>query len=179
MNFKHISPLLAASILGVSSVPAWGESELPTNLSFSCQVENGVPVTFVEAEGNKQSIFHWNNDSLSESIEPDFVCSDVALRLNNYAAMGYDMSNLGFIGSEQVGLPAICATQDTTSADCSVLLLTLAPTEAPSATARGFLSSIIDKALETDKVELNDRGFQSTVYPVNFWKLVLGRKLLK
>ena len=177
MSFKPLSPLLAVSVLAVSTVPAWGESEFPIDLSFSCQVENGIPVTVVQGEGSQQSIFHWDSANLPESIDSEVVCNEVAIKLDSHVVTESDMTNLKFIGSQQGGLPAICATQD--ARECSVLLLTLAPTEKPPETARLFLSSIIDKDLTADRVELNDRGFQSTVYPANLWTLVLGRKFLK
>ena len=177
MSFKYVSSLLATSVLAITAVPAWGEAELPLDLSFSCQVKNGVPVTVVQGQGNQQPIFHWNNNNLPESIDSEFACNKVAQRLDYHAATGYDMTNLSFIGSQQGGLPAICATKD--SRDCSVLLLTLAPTEKPQESARLLLSSIIDKDLSANKVELTDRGLQSTVYPVSFLELFLGRKFLK
>ena len=177
MNFKHLSSLVAFSVLGLNSSPALGESGLPSNLSFSCQIKNGVPVTVVEGEGNQQAIFHWDSGNLPESIDSQVVCSEVALKLEAHAAMGYDMTSLRFISSQQGGLPAICATQDNTQ--CNLLLLTLAPTVEPQQTAKLLLSSIIDKDLTVDKLELNDRGFQSTGYEVNFFTLLLGRKFLK
>ncbi len=177
MSFKYLSSLLATSVLAVTAVPAWAEAELSLDLSFSCQVQNEVPVTLVQAQGNQQPIFHWNNNNLPESIDSELACNEVAQRLDYHAARGYDMTNLSFIGSQQGGLPAICATQD--SRDCSILLLTLAPTEKPQESARLLLSSIIDKDLSANKIELNDRGLQSTVYPVSIFQLIFGRKLLK
>ncbi len=180
MSLKHLSSLVAFSVIGLNSAPVLAESQLPSGLNFYCQVENGVPVTVVEAEGNQQAIFHWDRNNLNnlpESMDSEVICSEVASKLETHAATGYDMTGLRFISSQQGGLPAICATQEAT--ECSLLLLTLAPTVEPQQTARLFLSSIIDKDLALNKLEFNDRGFQSTSYPVDFWALVLGRKFLK
>ncbi len=170
MNLKHLSSLVAFSVLGLNSAPALAESGLPSGLNFSCQIKNGVPVTVVEGEGSQQPIFHWDSGNLPESIDSQVVCSEVALKLEEHAATGSDMTSLRFISSQQGGLPAICATQD--ARECSLLLLTLAPTVEPQQTARLFLSSIIDKDLTVDKLEFNDRGFQSTSYHVSIWDLL-------
>ena len=177
MNFKHLSPLLAFGVFGLSSTPVLGESGLASGLNFSCQIRDGIHVTLVEGEGNQQSIFHWDSQKLPESMDSEVICSEVALKLSAHAATAYDMNNLRFISSQQGGLPAICATQEPT--ECSVLLLTLAPTKDPQLTSELLLSSIIDKDLTVDKIELNDRGFQSTGYRVDFWTLLLGRKFIK
>ena len=130
-----------------------------------------------EGQGLQQSIFHWNSNQLPEAMDSETVCHDVALKLEEYNAQGYNLNNLRFISSQQGGLPAICATEDLQ--ECSILLLTLAPTEEPRLTSRLLLSSIIDKDLTVNKVELNDRGFQSTAYKASFFDLVFGRKFLK
>ncbi len=177
MNIKHSLSLVAFSVLGLNSAPALAESELPSDLSFSCQVKNGVPVTVVEGQGNQQPIFHWDRGNLPQSMDSQVVCNEVALKLDAHAATGSDMTSLKFISSQQGGLPAICATHE--DRECSLLLLTLNPTVEPQQTARLLLSSIIDKDLTVDKLELSDRGFQSTSYKVTLWDLLLGRKFLK
>ncbi len=180
MKFKHISPLLIAGIVGVNSVPALGESEAPLDLSFSCQIDNGVPVTVVQGQESQQSIFHWDRANLPESADSEIMCQEVAMKLNGHAAIGEDVSNLNFISSAAGSyMPTICATQGTR--ECSILLLTLPLDEKPLEAADLFLSSIIDKDLAANKFQPKDpdRGFQGTVYPVDFWTLVFGRKFLK
>ncbi|HHP7231369.1 MAG TPA: COP23 domain-containing protein [Xenococcaceae cyanobacterium] len=178
MNFKYWSPIIATSVIAIGSAPAWGESELASDLSFSCQINQGIPVTIAEAEGNQQAIFHWDSKKLPDSVDPETTCNEVAIKLGEHTEMGYDMTDLRFIGSQQGDLPAICATHNTMR-ECSLVLLTLAPTDKPPETASLLLSSIIDKDLEVSKVELNNRGFQSTAYPVPLLQLLLGRKLVK
>lgn len=172
MKTKYLSALLATGAIAVAT-PAIANTPEEPSLNFSCQVTEGVPTT-VAASSESESqipIFHWKQEALTfkSSDSPEQLCNMVSEKLENYSAQGYDLSSINIVGTEQEGLPVICANAGQN--DCSKVLLTLLPESQPAIVAKDVVSSILDKNLQLNKVETRARGVQSISYEVNFWSL--------
>ncbi len=181
MKIKHLSVLLASGFLTLGASPTMAESSESNELSFSCQVNQGIPTTMAQQTDGKTSVpvFHWKNDVLPSSANAEQLCNSVSAKLEDYSAQGYDLSSLSFGASEEAGLPAICANTSE-SRGCSKVLFTLAPAEKPEIVADEVLTAILDKNLQQKPVKFNDRGVQSTSYQVNLLSLLgLDLKLFK
>ncbi|MGF1539332.1 MAG: COP23 domain-containing protein [Pleurocapsa sp.] len=180
MSIKHLSALLAGSALVVGTTPAWAESSPSPDLSFTCQTGE-IPTTVAQtADGSvSKPVFNWKSDVLSGSADAEQLCNQVAAKLQEYSAQGYDLSTMSFNGLDQGGLPAICVAGEAN--ECDKLLFTLTPTERPANEADRVLAGILDKSLQGERVQSRDRGIMATSYKVNFWDLFgLGfPKLLK
>ena len=167
-----LSALLATTAM--VATPAMADSPQDSKLNFSCQVNEGVPTTVVQSlESEAQlPIFHWKSEAVANKSNdtPQQLCNVVAEELTSYSAQGYDLSNLNFVGTEQAGIPVICANAGGTT--CSKILLTLNKTEQPATVARNLVDSIIDESLQSQKYEFRTRGVQSISYQVNFWSLL-------
>ncbi len=176
MNLKRLSPICASVALAMSASLAFAESGTASNRSIFCQSVNGVPTTMASVQGKDRPIFHWRSEALPQSFNPQQLCDSVSNKLANYADQGSQAPS--FIGFDQGGLPAVCATAN--PEDCSVVLFTLAPAEDPITVSNKVLEGILDSELKQGKQEIvsNTRGVQSFVYPVNFWQL-MGLKFIK
>jgi hypothetical protein len=180
VRIKHLSVLLVTSLLSLAASSVSAESSQSPEMSFSCQLKEGVPTTVAqETDGNKSvSVFHWKEEALPHSVDAKQLCERVSAKLEDYAAQGYDLSTLGFTSSEMAGLPSICAAGE--SGDCSVVLFTLSPTEKPIDAANKVLTAILDKDLQGNQLALaSTRGVQSITYQVNIWSLLGFQKLIK
>ena len=166
-----LSALLATTMI---ATPAMADSSHDSKLDFSCQVNQGVPTTIVQFTENEAQlpIFHWKSEVVADKSNdtPQQLCNVVSEELKNYSAQGYDLSNLNFVGTEQGGLPVICANAGGTT--CSKILLTLNKAEQPHMVASNLVNSILDKNLQSQKFEYRDRGVQSISYQVDFWSLL-------
>ncbi len=183
MTIKHLSALLASSTLVLAATtPAFAESSQAPDLRFACQTGD-IPTTVAQTvDGSvSQPVFHWNSDDLSNSADAEEyaeeLCNQVAAKLQEYSAQGYNLSNIRFNGLDQGGLPAICVAGQ--PQECDKLLFTLTPTERPADEADRVLAAILDKSLQGGRVQSRDRGIMSTSYQVDFWSLFGFPKLLK
>lgn len=181
MKIKYISALLTTSAIVLGASSGWAETSSEPRLNFACQIKEGVPTTVAQkADGDiSVPVFHWKNEALPVESDAQQLCARVSAKLEDYSAQGYDLSNIGFGGAEQVGLPAICTTGGVNQ-DCSLVLFTLAPAEQPVRVANEVLSAILDKNLQGNKRVSKDgkRGVQSFSYEVDFWQM-LGLKFIK
>ena len=180
MRTKYLSAVLIGGAMALGATPAIAESSGAPELSFSCQVVNGVPTTLAQPVGSEQTmpIFHWKQDAVAGHTRdtPQQLCDRATDKLADYSAQGYDLSKINFVGTVQSSLPTICASSG--NGECSKLLLTLAPSTDADKVAKDVVDSIIDKNLQQYKQEgYNDRGLQSTSYQVDFWSL-FGLKFL-
>ena len=176
MKTKSIPVLLAAGAMAIASSTVANAADTP-EFSFSCQVKEGVPTTVAQSvDGSSEMpVFHWKAEALDNrtSSSPDELCSSVSQKLADLSAE-YDISNISFIGTEQAGVPMICANTD--SQECGNVLFTLnKTTEKPSVVAGNVVDSILAQNLQPEKKEFSTRGIQSFAYQVNFWSL-LGLK---
>ena len=167
-----LSALLATTAM--VATPAMADSLDDSKLNFSCQIDRGVPTTLVQFSENEAQlpIFHWKPEAVANKSNdtPQQLCNVVAQKLKSYSAQGYDLSKINFIGTEQGGLPVICANAGGTN--CSKILLTLNKAEQPNVVASNLVDSILDKNLQPQKFEYRDRGVQSISYQVDFWSLL-------
>jgi hypothetical protein len=176
MTIKQMSALLASSALVLGTTPAFAESSQSPNLSFSCQT-GAVPTTVAQTPKGNVPVFNWKSEALSGSADAEQLCNQVAAKLQEYSAQGYNLSTISFNGLDQGGLPAICIAGQ--PQECDKLLFTLSPTERPADEADRVLTAILDKNLQGEKMESRDRGIMSTSYQVDFWSLLGFPKLLK
>jgi hypothetical protein len=178
MTIKQMSALLASSALVLGTAPAFAESSQSTNLSFACQT-GAVPTTVAQtADGSiSKPVFHWKSDVLSPAADAEQLCNQVAAKLQEYSAQGYNLDTIRFNGLDQGGLPAICVAGQ--PEECDKLLFTLSPSERPVEEADRVLAGILDKSLQKETPQSRDRGIMSTSYQVDFWSLLGFPKLLK
>jgi hypothetical protein len=177
MKTKYLSALLVTGTMALGISPAMANSSDAPKLDFSCQVSNNVPMTVAQTAGSetKLPIFHWKESALAYKTDatPQQLCNDVTAKLEDYSAQGYDLSKISFIGTEQEGIPVICASATSGTSECSKMLLTLDKAEQPAIVADEVVTAILDQSLQKNKVEYKgDRGVQSTSYQVDFWSLL-------
>ena len=176
MKTKRLSALITVGAITVLAPAAANSAETP-ELSFSCELTQGVPTTVAQyaKDETKLPIFHWKDEVLASksSSTPQQLCTMVSQKLENYSAQGYDLSKLSFVGTAQGGLPVICANTSGVP-ECSKVLLTLSPADQADIVADEVVSGILDKDLPHQKeiVGSNDRGVQSFAYQVDFWSLL-------
>ena len=167
-----LSALLATTAM--VATPAMADSPNDSKLNFSCQINQGVPTTVVQFSENQAQlpIFHWKPEAVANKSNdtPQQLCNVVAEELESYSAQGYDLSKINFVGTEQGGLPVICANAGGTT--CSKILLTLNKTEQPDTVASNLVDSILNENLQSQKYEFRTRGVQSISYQVDFWSLL-------
>lgn len=187
MKIKCLSAVLITGAIALGSAPAIAETAEAPELSFSCQVIEGVPTTLAQPVGSEATmpIFHWKEEALTGYTPdtPQQLCDRATNKLVDYSAQGYDLSQISFVGTEQSNLPAICASAG--NGECSKLLLTLAPRTDADIVAKNIVDSIIDKNIKESQPkpgpyeQSNDRGLQSTSYQVDFWSLFGLKSLVK
>lgn len=181
MKTKYLSAALITSAMALGTAPMMANSADAPQLNFSCKVIEGVPTTLAQApEGKARPIFHWKGDALAHrsSATPQELCDGVSNKLENYSAEGYDLTKVNFIGTEEFGLPVICANT-APGAGCSKVLVTLHRADNAGIVASDVVDSILDENLQPKVARFNDRGVQSTSYQVDFWSLLgLNLKLL-
>ncbi len=187
MSLKYISSLATLGIIAFAAAPALAGSEASDSANFACVSENGTAVTVSQLNGNTKAVFRWQ-ENLSElsGANATELCNDVAMRLNEYVAANYAAENdnsskiLSFRADQQLGLPAICATNDP-KGSCEAVLFTLSPTEKPVQTANNLLTAILDEDLQSNKVgsQSSERGVQSISYSISILDLIFGPKFLK
>ena len=189
MRFKYISSLATLGVMAIATTSAMAESGVSNSVNFVCIKENGTSVTVSQSNGESKPVFHWQGNLLASSgANATELCNDVAIRLNEYVAANYraesDNSaqnfNFSFRADEQLGLPTICATNDSTTG-CEAVLFTLSPTDNPVKTASNLLTEILDKDLQSNKVssQSSERGVQSISYSISILDLIFGPKYLK
>ena len=178
MRTKYLSAFLATGLMALTT-PAMAISSEEPQLNFSCQLIEGVPTTVAQFEITEAQlpIFYWKQEVLaSRSVDsPEQLCNIVSEKLSNYSADGYDLSKINFVGTEQNGMPVICANLGGTG--CSKILLTLSKTQEPATVASNVVDSILAQNLQPKKTQYKTRGVQSISYQVDFWSLLgLGLK---
>ena len=183
MNIKHLSSLTAISAIALSAaIPAFAETSTSSEVTFSCEVKDGIPATVLQTEDAQTTIFNWQSDYLSQNKNPLDLCNEVTAKLNSYSADdSNDLSKLTFKADVMEEMPVVCATNNPES--CDKVLFLLSPTEEKRAdfVANNVLDDILDKNLQanTTKVESRQRGLQSVSHSINIWELILGRKITK
>ncbi|WP_319423286.1 COP23 domain-containing protein [Pleurocapsa sp. FMAR1] len=175
MKTKYLSALMVMGVMSSVSIPAIAESSDAPKFKFSCKVIKGIPTTLAQAVASKatQPIFHWKSDATAfkSSATPQQLCNNVSTQLEEYSASGYDLSQISFVGTEEKGIPLICANTSG-GLDCSKVLVTLSAANNPAGVASEVVDSILDKDLQPKVIKSNVRGVQSTSYQVNFWSLL-------
>ena len=171
---------MVMGVMSSVSIQAIAESSDAPKFKFSCKVIKGVPTTLAQAVDSKatQPIFHWKSDATASksSATPKQLCDNVSTQLEEYSASGYDLSQISFVGTEEKGIPLICANTSG-GLDCSKVLVTLSAAKNPAGVASEVMDSILDQSLQPEVSKSNVRGVQSTSYQVNFWSLLgLGSK---
>lgn len=166
---------LALLVTGAAfATPANANSPDNAKLNFSCQMSDGVPTTVAQFADNEAQlpVFYWQAEAVANKSDdtPQELCNVVAEKLADYSAQGYDLSNINFVGTEQGGLPVICANAGGT--ECSKILLTLNKAEQPDVVASDLVDSILNENLQSEKIEYRKRGVQSISYQVDFWSLL-------
>ena len=179
MNNKQVSFLIAIGAISVSATSALGETNTPSQVIFSCEVNNGVPTTILKAGNTQKTIFNWQSELISSSLQSRDLCDNVADKLNTYSAdENNDLSALTFktdVLAENI--PMICATDESSS--CGTKLFTLGRTREPIKVANKVLDDILSEDLQTTKIVDNRRGLQSVSHSIDIWELILGRKFVK
>lgn len=189
MSLKYISSMviIGVGMTAIATTSAMAESEASNSAKFACISDNGAAVTVSQFNGDSKPVFHWQGELLeSLGANATELCNDVAVKLNEYVAQKYTSTTanssqiLSFRADQQLGLPTICATNDP-QGSCDAVLFTLAPTEKPIQTANNLLADILDKDLQTNKIDLqsNERGVQSISYSISIFDLIFGSKHLK
>ncbi len=172
MKTRCLSALFATGAIALAT-PAIANSPEEPSLKFSCQVTEGVPTTVAESSESEVQlpIFHWKKEALTSksSESPEQLCNMVSEKLENYSAQGYDLSSINIVGTQQGGLPVICANAGEN--DCSKILLTLHAEPQAANAAKDVVSLILDKNLQRNELVTVARGVQSISYEVNFWSL--------
>ena len=179
MKTKSIPVLLAAGAMAIASSTAATAADTP-ELSFSCQVREGVPTTIAQsADGNTEIPFlHWQAEALAGKTadSPEELCNDVSQKLAELS-VDYDLSNVNIVGTTQIGVPVVCA--NAAGENCSKVLFTLNnPEDTPDKAAfvaGDVVDAILAQNLQPEKKEFRTRGVQSISYQVDFWSL-LGLK---
>ncbi|MCC0177705.1 hypothetical protein I4641_12015 [Waterburya agarophytonicola K14] len=173
MKTKLFSTLLVTGAISLGAAPAIAESTEAPQFNFACQMSEGVPTTVAQnAEGETRAVFNWKEETLAYRTPstPKELCDNVSRDLQEYSNNGYDLSQITFVGTEQAGLPTICAT--TAGNKCSKVLFTLTRDEQAANVANDVVTAILNPELQGKVVaSYNDRGVQSTSYEVNFWDL--------
>ena len=174
MKARNISTLLVTGAISLAASPAIADSSDAPQFNFACQMSNGVPTTVAQSTDGEKTlpIFNWKQDALAYKTlsSPKELCDNVTAKLAGYSSDGYDVSQMSFVGTQiNEGLPAICAT--TGGQKCSKVLFTLNPSNDSQTVAKNVMAAILNPKLQSNKVEFNDRGVQSTSYQVNFWDL--------
>jgi hypothetical protein len=159
MPSKYLIPLLISNAIALSISPAWGQSNTASEITFACQNHRGVPITFAKnSKGKTQTIFHWKQEALTTAVKtPQELCDRTSEKFNDYAAEGNNLSSLRIRSAEQLGLPAICITEE--KLVCSKVLFTLAPHEQPIDFAQTTLTKILDRNLQS-QYNTNNLAFQ-------------------
>ena len=178
MRIKFLVISLATAAVSFTA-PAIANPEPKPQLNFSCKLSEGIPSTVAHSDLSSAElpIFHWKAEALKakSTDSPQELCNIMAEKLESYSADGYDLSSINFVGTEQDGLPVICANLGGTG--CSKILLTLAETKDPASVASNVVDSILAKNLQPKKTQYQTRGVQSISYQVDFWTLFgLGLK---
>ena len=174
MKTKYLSSLLATMAIAFLATPVYGESNVPSEPTFFCQTSNNQPTTLAKTKnGEVLPVFHWNKAALPANINLQQTCDRVSEKLENYLVANQNISAVSFKGVKLDNIPVICLAG--VKNDCQLVLLTLAPAEKPVSTANEVLESILDPKLQANRVVSQERGLQSTAYPISFWQL-LGLK---
>lgn len=175
MKTKYLSALIVTGAISLGSSPAMADSVDAPQVNFSCEVTEGVPTTVAQRVGSEEKlpIFHWKDEALSfkPSSSPQQLCDSVSSKLENYSAEGYDLSTLSFIGTEEGGVPMICAST-VGGPNCSKVLLTLGRAEQAEIVADDVVKAILDESLQKEREVYQDRGVQSTSYQVSLWQML-------
>ena len=173
MRAKYLSAFLVTLILALTA-PVRANSSEEASVNFSCQLTEGVPTTIAQFQMSETTlpIFHWKPEALASksSDSPEQLCKIVAETLSSYSDDGYDLSMINFVGTEQDGMPVICANLGGTG--CNKILLTLDRTKEPAAVASNLVDAILAKNLQQNKIQYKTRGVQSISYQVDFWSLL-------
>ena len=177
MNLKSLSPICAGVVIAMGATSALAESSISSNRIIFCENSHGMLTTMARTvEGENLPIFHWQTESLPKSSNLQQLCNNVSTKLDNYVTQGSVLSSFG--SYEQVGLPTICA--EAQSAQCSLVLFTLPPTDNPINQSNKVLENILDDKFKQDKQVSNVRGIQSIHYRASvFGLLIRGLKLSK
>lgn len=183
MKIKSIPVLLAAGAMAIASSTVAKAADAP-ELSFSCQVREGVPTTIAQSvDGSAETpIFHWKAEALANrtSNSPEELCNNVSQKLADYS-VDRDLSNINIVGTAQGGLPVVCA--NAAGENCSKVLFTLNKPEntsnKPDIVAGDVVDSILAQNLQPEKKEFSTRGVQSISYNVDLLTLLFGDKLFK
>jgi hypothetical protein len=159
MNNKNLIAILASSALALSISPVFGKSNTPSQVTFTCEDNQGIPITVAKNnEGKTQPIFHWKQEAFKGSTIPTpKLCDRIAKKFNRLSAQSPDLSLFEIKPSEQAGVPAICLSDRAVS--CNSVLFTLDRTaEEPFKTADRVLNAILDtEILENHSPQLNNR----------------------
>ena len=173
MTNKYLIPLLTSSILACSISPVWGENTQP-DITFSCEDNDGVPITVARNKEVIQTIFHWKEEVLQLTTQtPLKLCDAVSSKMNKISIRGYELSSFGLIATKLNRLSIICLNGEMNH-DCSKILLATVSQEEPIVAAHNILKTILDP--EIVKIDLatkrrRERGFAFTGYRVNLLEL--------
>jgi len=189
MSLKYVSSLGTIGFIAIAATSAMAGTGVSNNANFACLTENDIAVTVSQSNGEIKPIFRWEGDLLdSLNANPTELCQDAAIRLNEYVTEKYggvtanssSSQMFSFISGQQLGLPAVCATDDP-ELGCEAVLFTLSPTDKPIRTANHLLTAILEKDLQSHKTELESpaRGVQSISYSISILDLIFGSKYLK
>ena len=146
MTNKYLIPLLTVSILACSISPVRGQENTQPDTTFSCENNNGIPITVAINEvGTVQTIFHWKEEVLQLTTKtPLKLCDTVSNKMNEFSAKGYDLSSFGLTATELDRLLIICLNEKTNQ-DCSKILFTAVSQQEKSiVAAHNILKIILD-----------------------------------
>lgn len=163
MNLKSLSPICAGVALAMGFTSTFAKSSVAANQTIFCENSNGVLTTMARTvEGQNLPIFHWRAENLPKDSNLQQICHSVSTKLDNYLAQGSVLSSFG--SYDQLGLPAICAEAQPNQ--CSLVLLTLAPTQDPINKSNRLLDNILDEQLKQEKRISSNRGVQYFGYNI-------------
>lgn len=162
MNLKSLSPICAGLALAMGLTSTFAKSSIAADQTIVCENSNGLLTTMAKVEGENLPIFHWRSENLPKDSNLQQICHSVSTKLNNYLAQGSVLSSFG--SYDQLGLPAICA--EAQPDQCSLVLLTLAPTPDPINQSNRLLDNILDEQLKQEKRISSNRGVQYFGYNI-------------
>ena len=170
MNTKYLSLLTFLATLLIATPSSYGETVSSTKITVSCQTKNSTFTTLAKTDkGAELPIFHWKEQALPAGTNLQQICDRVSDKLEKYLVSTDNLLSVSFKSIDLENIPTICLAKNRDN--CSLVLLTLDPHKKPMETANKVLESILDPKLQANKAISNERGIQSTYYPVGFWEL--------
>lgn len=166
---KSLISLLTSTVVTLAIFPALAKSETPSNITFACEDNQGIPVTVAKNnKGTTQAIFHWKQVALPNQTIPQETCNLVTEKLNDYVNQSDDLSELWIQPGDIAHVPVICVERQ--PQNCEVVIFSFAPSSVPTSIAHNTLEQILDrKMLNENTYKYKEK--QGFLVKINFSQL--------